>query len=64
MASESGKVAIVTGANRGLGLETCRLLAKRGYRVVLTARSRETAAGAAAELARGGKVDVRPAPLT
>ena len=24
------KVAVVTGANRGLGLETCRQLGKRG----------------------------------
>src|SRR5258708_22725833 len=31
-------VALVTGANRGMGLETCRALAQRGYRVVLTSR--------------------------
>jgi NAD(P)-dependent dehydrogenase (short-subunit alcohol dehydrogenase family) len=31
-------LAVVTGANRGLGLEVCRQLAARGYRVVLTAR--------------------------
>ena len=31
-------IAIVTGANRGLGLETSRGLAKRGYRVWLTGR--------------------------
>ncbi len=30
--------AIFTGANRGLGYETCRQLAQRGYRVVLTSR--------------------------
>ena len=34
------------GGNRGMGLETCRHLGRRGYRVVLT--SRETAAGEAA----------------
>jgi NAD(P)-dependent dehydrogenase (short-subunit alcohol dehydrogenase family) len=33
-----GKVALVTGANRGMGLETCRALAQRGYQVVLTSR--------------------------
>ena len=30
-------VAVVTGAYRGLGLETCRQLAAKGYTVVLTA---------------------------
>jgi NAD(P)-dependent dehydrogenase (short-subunit alcohol dehydrogenase family) len=32
-------VAIVTGANRGLGLETSRQLARLGYHVLLTSRS-------------------------
>ena len=36
--SFAGKVALVTGANRGMGLETCRALAQRGYQVVLTSR--------------------------
>ena len=31
-------VAIVTGGNKGLGLETCRQLSGLGYKVVLTAR--------------------------
>lgn len=34
-------VAVVTGASRGLGLETCRQLAARGVHVVLTARTQE-----------------------
>ena len=35
----SEKVAIVTGGNRGIGLEVCRQLAQRGdMRVVLAAR--------------------------
>jgi NAD(P)-dependent dehydrogenase (short-subunit alcohol dehydrogenase family) len=40
------RVAIVTGANRGLGLEICRQLARLGHRVVLT--SRDAAKGRAA----------------
>jgi NAD(P)-dependent dehydrogenase (short-subunit alcohol dehydrogenase family) len=32
-------VAVVTGANRGLGLETARQLAKRGIRVIVTSRN-------------------------
>ena len=32
------KTAIVTGANRGLGLEVCRQLGGEGFRVILTSR--------------------------
>jgi NAD(P)-dependent dehydrogenase (short-subunit alcohol dehydrogenase family) len=32
------RVAVITGANRGMGLETARQLLGRGYRVVLTGR--------------------------
>jgi NAD(P)-dependent dehydrogenase (short-subunit alcohol dehydrogenase family) len=32
------RVAVVTGANRGLGLETCRQLLARGLRVAMTGR--------------------------
>ncbi len=31
-------VAVITGANRGLGLETARQMAKRDFRVILTSR--------------------------
>jgi NAD(P)-dependent dehydrogenase (short-subunit alcohol dehydrogenase family) len=37
-ASDQGRVALVTGANRGLGLETSRQLLDRGLRVVMTGR--------------------------
>ena len=40
-------VSLVTGANRGIGLEVCRQLAAAGHDVVLTARNAEAAATAA-----------------
>ena len=47
-------VAIVTGAYRGLGYETCRQLAQRGYRVILTARREAAGSDAAAALQAEG----------
>jgi NAD(P)-dependent dehydrogenase (short-subunit alcohol dehydrogenase family) len=46
----TGKVAVVTGANSGLGLETSRVLALRGARVVLSVRSEARGAAAAQEV--------------
>ncbi|HEY1959730.1 MAG TPA: SDR family NAD(P)-dependent oxidoreductase [Polyangiaceae bacterium] len=40
------RTALVTGASRGLGLETCRQLADRGLRVILTSRHDDGAAAA------------------
>lgn len=37
--SDTTQLAVVTGANRGLGLETCRQLAGKGIKVLLTSRS-------------------------
>jgi NAD(P)-dependent dehydrogenase (short-subunit alcohol dehydrogenase family) len=44
-------VALVTGANRGIGREVARQLAQRGYRVLLSARDGHKADAAARELA-------------
>jgi carbonyl reductase 1 len=49
----STRTALVTGANRGLGLETCRQLARRGFRVLLTSRTGDGNA-AARRLAEDG----------
>ena len=54
----SATVAVVTGANRGLGLETSRQLAARGISVVLTSRSPERGQAAAGQLRSEG-LDVR-----
>lgn len=48
------RVAVVTGANRGLGLAIVRGLAKQGIHVVLTARSEQAAEVAVAPLAEAG----------
>lgn len=45
------RVAVVTGANRGMGLETCRQLAERGMVVVLTSRDETKGREAVASLA-------------
>jgi len=55
-------VAVVTGAYRGLGLETCRQLAAKGHTVILTAR-REREGEAAAAALRGEGLEVRFFPL-
>jgi NAD(P)-dependent dehydrogenase (short-subunit alcohol dehydrogenase family) len=56
--SGSAGVALVTGANRGIGREVARQLAERDYEVILSARDQAKASAAADELSRetGGKV--------
>jgi len=59
------KVALVTGAYRGLGFETCRQLAESGYTVILTARDHAQGARAAAALRdQGGDVRFQPLDVT
>ena len=55
----SRKLAVVTGANRGMGFETCRQLGRLGYRVVLTARDFTAGKDAANKLKSEGLVSVR-----
>ena len=55
-------LAVVTGANQGLGLETSRQLAKLGYAVVLTSRDRSRGERAARGL--GGKVESHELDVT
>ena len=56
------RVAVVTGANRGIGFETCRQLARRGFNVVLAARDGAKGEPAARRLREEG-LDVDFAPL-
>lgn len=56
------KIAVVTGANRGLGFETCRQLAKQGIVVILTSRD-EAKGKAAAEKLQAEGLDVKFHPL-
>jgi len=56
-------VALVTGANRGIGREVARQLAQRGYDVLLSARDANKAAAAASELAQETGASVTPLTL-
>lgn len=51
----SGKVAIVTGSNRGLGQEMARALAKAGANIVLTSRNPERLSEIANEIENIGR---------
>lgn len=44
------RIALVTGANRGIGKEVCRQLAQRDYLALLTARDLQKAEAAVADL--------------
>jgi NAD(P)-dependent dehydrogenase (short-subunit alcohol dehydrogenase family) len=48
------RIALVTGGNRGIGLEICRQLAGRGIKVILGSRDAAKGAAAARELAGAG----------
>ena len=46
---------LVTGANKGIGLEVCRQLARAGHHVILSARSQERGEAAVAGLKKEGQ---------
>ena len=48
------RVALVTGGNRGIGLEACRQLAQKGLKAVLCARDIELGSAAAKDLQNEG----------
>jgi L-fucose dehydrogenase len=50
----SGKVAIITGGSKGIGLVCARVFARRGAAVVLAARGREAGLAAEQELTGAG----------
>ena len=48
--TENGRVALVSGGNRGIGLEVCRQLSERGITVILGSRNGEQGRAVAAKL--------------
>jgi NAD(P)-dependent dehydrogenase (short-subunit alcohol dehydrogenase family) len=50
----NNRTAVVTGANRGIGLEVCRQLAGLGYRVILTSRVKAKGLAAMKAIQTGG----------
>ena len=53
-------IALVTGANRGIGKEVCRQLAERGLTVILSGRDLKKAEAAAADI---GMANIKAAQL-
>jgi 3-oxoacyl-[acyl-carrier protein] reductase len=61
----SGRACVVTGASRGIGRETARLLSAEGASVLLVARGAETLVDAAAECAaEGGRAEALACDVT
>src|SRR6185503_2863533 len=62
MADQAGRVAVVTGANSGIGFHAARELAAHGAKVILAVRDAE-GKGAAAAARMTGDVEVRKLDL-
>ncbi len=63
---QTGRIAVVTGANGGLGLETARELARKGALVVMGARNQEKGDRALAEIEAeipGARLELRSLDL-
>jgi len=66
MAAHTQRVAVITGASSGIGMETAKALAAQGWRVIAIGRDPARSAAAAAEIraaAGGGRVDMILADL-
>ena len=59
----TGKVAVITGVNRGIGLATALALAERGAHVVVTCRSLAKCQPVVDQIAESGKGSARGAVL-
>jgi len=64
---QTGRVAVVTGGNGGLGLETARALVAHGAQVIIAARDQDKAAAAVTDIRTGvplASVEVRQLDLS
>jgi NAD(P)-dependent dehydrogenase (short-subunit alcohol dehydrogenase family) len=56
MPKKAGRIAVVTGANKGIGFEVVRLLARKGFHVFLGARNIKAGNAAAEKLKGDGEI--------